>query len=297
MPWLPAGWLIALGATLFFSMAPPIARGAILAGLPPTAVLAARMIIALALLSGFIVLAAPDRLQINRQCGLIAVGSGMINGIGFVTFFAALSRLDASISSMIFSLSPLVVLGLLALRGEPVTRRHFVRLTLGIGGVYLLIGPGGDVDLWGVFLVLMTIATYSLHLVIVQWSLSQVPARTVTLYVNLGATLVCAGWWLLSGRPWVNPGVNGWASILGLAIFSTFLARLLLFDSVRRLGSGQVALLAPLETLLTVLWSYLFLAERLTAVQWLGGILILLSLMLAAQRIRLLRRWRTWPRL
>ncbi len=285
-----AGWLIAIVSTACFSVAPPIARGAILAGLPPTAVLVGRMVIALALLLGFIIVLSPDRLTIDRRLGLIALLSGVINGIGFLTFFAALSRLDASIASMIFSLSPLVVLGLLALRGERMTRRHLVRLALGVGGVYLLIGPGGDVDMVGVALVMVTVITVSLHLVMVQWYLPGVPARTVTLYVNVGVTAVCVIAWQWAGRPWQDPGPTGWAAILALAIISTFLARLLLFIGVRRLGSGQIALLAPLETLLTVIWSFLFLGERLTAVQWLGGLLILLSMALA-------RRWRPLPRL
>jgi drug/metabolite transporter (DMT)-like permease len=82
-----------------------------------------------------------------------------------------------------------------------------------------------------------------------------------------------------------------------LAVVSTFIARLLLFSGIRRLGSGQFALLAPLETLLTVIWSYLFLQERLTAIQWAGGLLILFSMVLAVQRLRLTGRWRPWPRL
>jgi drug/metabolite transporter (DMT)-like permease len=287
---LTLGWIIAIASTVCFSVAPPIARGAILAGLAPTAVLVGRMVIALALLVGFIVVTSPDRLHIERRLGLIAFFSGIINGIGFIAFFAALARLDASIASMLFSLSPLVVLGLLALRGEHMTKRHVVRLALGIGGVYLLIGPGGEVDMVGVALVLVTVFTVSLHLVMTQWYLPGIPARTVTLYVNLGVTAVCLIAWGLAGWPWTPPGPTGWASILALAVVSTFLARLLLFAGVRRLGSGQIALLAPLETLLTVIWSFLFLGERLTAVQWIGGLLILLSMALA-------RRWRPLPRL
>jgi drug/metabolite transporter (DMT)-like permease len=287
---LPIGWLIALTAIVCFSLAPPLVRGAILGGLSPTAILIARMGIATFLLTTFLGLAAPQRLRIDRRNGLIAFGSGLINGIGFITFFLALTRLSASIASMMFSLSPLMVLGLLALRGEPITRRHIVRLVLGIGGVYLLIGPGGEVDLWGVVLVFLTILSFSLHLVCVQWYLPQVHPQTVTFYVNLGVTMVCFFGWLAAGRPWTTPTPAGWLSILALAIICTFLARLLLFESIQRIGSGQIALLTPLETLLTVIWSYLFLDERLTAVQWLGGLLILLSMALA-------RRWRPLPRL
>ncbi|MCH8339483.1 MAG: EamA family transporter, partial [Chloroflexi bacterium] len=53
-------------------------------------------------------------------------------------------------------------------------------------------------------------------------------------------------------------------------------------------------LLGPLETLLTVIWSLLFLQERLSVVQWAGGGLILFGAVLAGQRMHRIR-WR--PRL
>ncbi|HUM69645.1 MAG TPA: EamA family transporter, partial [Chloroflexota bacterium] len=109
---LTLGWIIAIASTVCFSVAPPIARGAILAGLAPTAVLVGRMAIALALLVIFIAVTSPGRFVIERRLGWIAFLSGIINGIGFIAFFVALTRLDASIASMLFSLSPLVVLGL-----------------------------------------------------------------------------------------------------------------------------------------------------------------------------------------
>jgi drug/metabolite transporter (DMT)-like permease len=40
-----------------------------------------------------------------------------------------------------------------------------------------------------------------------------------------------------------------------------------------------------LETLLTVIWSTLFLHERLTPLQWVGGALIMVSALLAIQRL------------
>jgi drug/metabolite transporter (DMT)-like permease len=42
-----------------------------------------------------------------------------------------------------------------------------------------------------------------------------------------------------------------------------------------------MALFSPLETLLTITWAMLFLQERLTLIQWLGGGLIILSMLLA----------------
>jgi drug/metabolite transporter (DMT)-like permease len=74
---------------------------------------------------------------------------------------------------------------------------------------------------------------------------------------------------------------------------------LFMVAAINRIGSGQMALLTPLETLLTVTWSMLFLDERLTTIQWVGGGLILASALLAIQRLGRAQwppRWRLWTR-
>lgn len=297
------GWTMALTATLAFSVAPPITKWAISAGMNPTTLLMLRLVITTTLLGGTIMLTAAERVRIDRRGLLICTTAGFCNGFGMVAFFWALARLEASVTSMIFSLSPLAVLGLLALRGEKFTYRQIVRLAVGLSGVYLLIGPGsalkGGIDWLGVALVFVTIFVSAIHLVLIQWFLQRYDARTVTLYTVATMTLVSIGFWLSQGTEWHDPGWPVWLIVLVLAVISTYLSRLALFAGVRHLGSGQMALLLPLETLLTVTWSVLFLHEWLTLWQWIGGLLILLSALLAVQRLRWTRkrtRWRVWWR-
>jgi drug/metabolite transporter (DMT)-like permease len=59
--------------------------------------------------------------------------------------------------------------------------------------------------------------------------------------------------------------------------------------SIKHIGSGQMALLSPVEALLTVIWSMLFLGERLSPVQWIGSLLILASGLMAVQRLSRVR--------
>jgi probable blue pigment (indigoidine) exporter len=292
--------MLALTATVSFSIAPSVTRGAILGGIRPASLLMTRMIISLVLMGAFMALFTPRRLRIDQRGLLLAVASGLVNGFGFLTFFLALTRLEASVASMIFTLNPLAAIGMLALRGEKLTRRHAVRLALGIGGVYLLIGPSGQVDPTGALLVIITVFIFAFHVVSLQWFLQPYHAWTITFYVIVGIAIFGVGWWLADERSWTQPDLTGWFSIIALAMISTFLARLALFGGVRHLGSGQISLTVPLETFLSVLWSILFLHERLSLWQWLGGILILASMILAVQRLHLTRRrprWRIWSRL
>jgi drug/metabolite transporter (DMT)-like permease len=174
-----------------------------------------------------------------------------------------------------------VVLGILALRGERFTMRSGVRLLLGIAGVYLLVVPGGDIDALGVFLVLLAAVTFALSLVLVQWYLPGYSSMTVSYYTGISITLVVTAFWLAQGATLSIPGWQGWLAILFMTLFGTYLARLAMFKAVRGFGSFQMALFSPLETLLTLVWSLLFLHEQLTLTQWLGGGLIILSMLLA----------------
>jgi drug/metabolite transporter (DMT)-like permease len=296
------GWGMALIATLAFSVATPIARGAILAGLPPATLLAVRFVVAWVLLVITLGISAPQQLRLDGRAVLVCFLGGTLNGIGMVCIFVALARLEASIASMIFSLNPLAVLALLSLRGEKFTQRHLLRLALGLGGVFLLINPstaGRSIDWIGVGLVLVTVVNSAIFMSLLQWYLKDYDTRAVTLYIVTMMTAVSIVFWLIQGAHWQNPGWSGWLSILGLAVVSTYLARLTLFAAVRRLGSGQMSLLLPFEVLLTVAWSILFLGEWLTFWQWVGSMLVISSAVLAVDRLRLTGRrlrLRNWSR-
>jgi drug/metabolite transporter (DMT)-like permease len=101
---------------------------------------------------------------------------------------------------------------------------------------------------------------------------------------------VAVAWWGIQETGWAPLSGAAWLGIIVLAVVCTYLARVAMFTAMQRLGGSQVTLLVPLETLLTVVWSVLFLGERLSPLQWAGSGLILLSAALAARRLRRVRR-------
>ncbi len=244
-----------------------------------------RMVIATTMFGVTLGMTAPGKLRIERRGLGAAALIGAVNATGMILFFASLNDLEASLASMILTLSPPMVLSLLALRGEPLTRRHLLRLALALIGVYLLVGPSGEVNWVGAALALIATFLFSLQMALTQWTLVAYPTRTIAFYVTASMTFCVAGWWLVRGAQWVAPGPSGWFAVIVLAAVSTYIARLAYFAAMGRLGGAQVALLGPLETLLSVAWSILFLHERLASVQIIGGVLILLSALLAVQRL------------
>ncbi len=293
------GWSIALSASTLFSIATPLSRGALTAGVGANEILVTRMAMATLLMGLTIALMNPRLLRADKRCILIASGAGILNGIGMLLYFWGLERLTSSMTAMLIALSPVYVLSLLALRGERVTYRHAVRIGLALIGVYLLIGPGGGVDPIGVMWIMVSMVCFALQLTMLQWYLLEYDARPVTFYLLIAMTVCVVAMWGLEGATWHPLGMRGWVTSVILAIFSTYASRLLIFAAVSRIGGGQMAMLSPVETLLSVFWSFLFLGERLSPLQWIGGVFILTSAILAIQRLSIARfrpRWRLWTK-
>lgn len=283
------GWGLALSSTFASSLVTPLVRGAVLGGMDPLTLLLLRLLLAVALMAGTLAVTAPRSLRLARagwgRMGLI----GLISGVEIGCFFSSLAYVDASTTAMIKSTQPLVVLLLLALGGERLTQRSLVRLGLSMIGIYLLVGAGSHVAPLGLLFLALSLLLYALQLVLTQWWLSSYDAATVTLYVTTLMTLVVAVWWGLTETTWAAPGLSGWLVIVVLALVSTFFAKLTLYAAIRRIGSGQIALLWPLQTLSVIVLSVIFLNERFTAIQAVGGVLILVSALLAMERPR-------WPK-
>jgi drug/metabolite transporter (DMT)-like permease len=275
------GWTLAFSTSFASGLVTPLAKAAIVWGISPMAVLLTRFVIATALLVGTLALIAPQRLKIDRRGFAFVSGIGIISGIEICCYFGSLVFLDGSMAAMLKSTQPLAVLLLLTFRGEKLTFQHAVRLFLALVGMYLLVGPGGRVPLVGGILMVVSIALYAAQLVFTQWYLAGYDSRTVTPHLLTAMTGVIAGFWGAFGAKWHDPAPRGWLVIGIMAIVSTYFARLALYAAVRRIGSGQVALLWPLQTLSSVLLSVLLLHERLTVRQWVGGGVILGSVLLA----------------
>jgi drug/metabolite transporter (DMT)-like permease len=140
-------------------------------------------------------------------------------------------------------------------------------------------------------LLLSSGACYGWHLVLGQWTLADMDSRTVTLYVLSTMAVVVAGARLLDGSPWTAISVEGWLAVAGLTILPTIAARLLVFAGLRNLGGAQTSLLGLAELFVALLIAFVGLGERLTPWQWLGGLLLIASVLLGSRESNLEVSW------
>lgn len=286
------GIVFTLLSTVFFGTAPIFGKLAYRAQVLPFTLVALRTVLAAATLWVFYLIFWRKAVRITWQNLMGCIGMGVANGVGSLLYYSGLTRIDASLAQLLYTLYPIWVFVFLIAAGHYVSRSSVLRLVLALGGVFALTYPGAQqVDVLGVMLLLSSGACYAWHLVLGQWTLADVDSRTVTLYVLSTMAVVVSIARLADGSPWTPISVDGWVAILGLTLFPTILARLMVFAGLRNLGGAQTSLLGLAELLVALLIAFLLLGERLTFWQWVGGLLLMTSVVLGSRESNLEVSW------
>lgn len=273
-----AGVGLALVATVALSISGALVKLGLGQADAPVALLFMRFVVASAAFWVVLPLVSPRALQVNRSTLLSCAGVALANTTSLTCFYLASARLPASVVLIIHSLYPVVAILMLALRGERITWVSAARLVLASVGVLLLVESGKWNDPLGLVLAFGVPVGYALHLALAQWKLGHVSAQTVSLYTVSIMTGMMGVIYLVQFRGgWQPLSRTGWWVVLVTGLVSTALARLTNFAAIRRIGSGQVALLGPLGNLMSVVWALILVGERLSSLQWVGALLILLS--------------------
>ncbi len=164
--------------------------------------------------------------------------------------------------------------------GERINRFRIIALALSLTGCVLTSGAY-DAALWrvnplGIAVGLAGGAAFSVYSLFGKATQRQeISPWTATLYAFAGATFFLG----LLQRPatvfWLGPALDGWTVLLLLALVPTIGGYGLYTVSLGYLPAGTANLIVTLEPVMTGIMAYLFLGERMTGVQLLGGVLIL----------------------
>lgn len=206
--------------------------------------------------------------------------AGSINGIGSLFFYASLTHIDASMGQLINSSYLVFVTLLLRLAGQKVSLLTIFRLGLTILAIYILtMGSLGEPNWLGVGMMLVAALTYAIQLVFSQRIMLDIPPQTMTLYAMTAMAAVVSVAWLLFPTDLSGVTAVSWQALLLMGT-ATALSRLTLFLGVKRLGSLQTALLGVLELIVTIILAAIWLDEQLTQIQWVGALLIVVTVLL-----------------
>jgi len=290
------GIILTVLSTVCAGTAPIFGKLAFRADVTPYTVVALRTSLAALTLWGFYLLFWRSCIRVRWPTLVGCIAMGIANGLGSLMYYPGLARIDASLAQLLYALYPVWVFIFLSAAGHPVSRLALMRLGVALVGVYLLtFTPGARFDFLGAMLLLAAGAAYGWHLVLGQWTLADVDSRTVTLYVITTMAVVVDIARLSMRTPLEFVPAAGWLAIAGLGLVSMALARLLVFAGLSRLGGIQTSILSVGELVVALLLAYLLLGERMTPVQWIGALLIGLSMMMISRESNLeLESWERW---
>jgi drug/metabolite transporter (DMT)-like permease len=267
--------LCVLSACAFGAMA-VFAKEAYASGVNVVTLLAVRFVMAATL---FWAVAAtrgarlPSRRMIAAALALGALGYASQG----VFYFGALTRIDASLASLLTYIYPVLVFGAaLALGREHLSSRRVGALALASAGTLLVLVGGsiGAVDGVGVAMALSCAVVYAGYILVSDRMVGDVDPFVLAALVTTGAaasTLVAGdatgslhlGF---AGAGWLWIGALAAATVLGI---SAFLA------GMREVGPGTASIVSTVEPAVTVGLATTIYGEALGPSQLAGGVLVL----------------------
>jgi len=222
----------------------------------------------------------PLRLHRHQIITLVALG-GIVYTAQSLTYFVALRTLPASMVVLIAYIYPslVVVAGWMFLR-RSVSQWHWVALAASFGGVALLVGGTRFEFSWGLVLAIASPTIYTGYILIGERVMSSVPAVAASAVIISGAAGAFCLLAAFNHELALPRNLSGWAVVFGIALFPTMVAISLFMAGLPRVGAARAALVSTVEPVITVLLAVVILGERLSAVQVVGGVLVLLAVIL-----------------
>ncbi len=209
--------------------------------------------------------------------------SGVIMAVNWITLFEAIRFTSIALATLSYYLAPtLMVLASVLILKERITPFQVVCFVLSTLGLVLMLGVSGGSgdDLKGILLALGSAVLYA-TVVMINKAAGEADGIARTFVQFLVAVMVLVPFIVLSGGFHLGAlDGQGWLNLLILGVVHTGICYSLYFTSLRHLRGQQAAILSYLDPLVAVLLSVLWLGERVSALQLMGGgIMVLFALL------------------
>jgi drug/metabolite transporter (DMT)-like permease len=239
-----------------------------------------------------------QRSYIPLRDWLLIAALGLIGHFVYqICFLFGLDRTTVANSSLILGCSPVVVaLFSAALGHERVWPRHWIGAVLSVGGIYLVVGRGGagvgGASLAGDGLTICGLLCWGLYTVGAKDLLDRHSPLEVTGYSMAIGTIPYAllGIGELRALDWRNVQADAWAALVFSAVFALFVAYLIWYTAVQRIGNIRTAMYSNVTPIAALAVAVLWLGENLTSEKLVGAVAILtgmaLTRLVAASPVR-----------
>jgi drug/metabolite transporter (DMT)-like permease len=221
-----------------------------------------------------------QRLPLARIAGLSLMG--VLFAAGSTVSFMSVERIPASLASLVFYIYPAIVtLGSALIFKTRFPPSRLLVLLATLTGCALTVDlQAGPIDALGLGLAIATAFFYSGYVLLGSRVTIGIPPLNASAWIMTvaSAVLVLVGLSGLIGDGFTSDiAPRGWLAILGLAIFSTVISVSAFLAGMARLDPFRASIISTTEPVISVILAALLLAERLTAQQALGGVIIIAS--------------------
>jgi drug/metabolite transporter (DMT)-like permease len=222
----------------------------------------------------------PLRLERKRLALLLAMGAVVYCAQSF-TYFIALRSLPASLVVLIAYIYPSLVVaaGWLFLH-RAVSPMHLLALAGSFVGLVMLVGGAQFQIAWALLLAIASPVIYTAYILVGERVMGSVPALAASAVIITGAAFSFCLLAAINHELAFPATAGGWAVVVGLAVFPTMVAISLFLAGLPRVGASRAALLSTWEPVVTVGLAVILLGDRLSLIQVLGGILVLLAVVI-----------------
>lgn len=199
-------------------------------------------------------------------------------------------RVDAGTAAMLIQISPvLIAFGAALFLGERFTVNIGVGLALAFAGVAVIAfstSPGGNSDVVGVLLCLLSAVVYSISLILQKRVVSRMPAVQVTWLACTVGAIACLPFTgqLLSEAAEAPASSLWWLVYLG--VFPTAIAFTTYAFALQHMSASSLGVTTYLVPPITIVMGVLFLSEAPPSMAYLGGVLALVGVAVARRKSR-----------
>ncbi|MBQ4560492.1 MAG: EamA family transporter [Tyzzerella sp.] len=235
-----------------------------------------------AILIGFYLLITGNKIpfrNIKKDVPLL-LASGMAMGINWILLFEAYKYTTVSVATLSYYFAPVIVtLVCPILFKEKMTIKQVICFVMSTLGIVMITGIG-DVSVSGKHVVGILFglgaAMFYATVILINKFIKGVEGLHRTFLQFIAAIMILLPYVIATG------GMNlhlldgiGWGALLVVGIVHTGITYCLYFSSLKELSGQKVAILSYIDPLVAIVISVTLLGESMTAMQSIGGVLIL----------------------
>jgi len=223
------------------------------------------------------------RLRVKTWLILLTMG-----GVGYAgmagLYLWSVRFIPASLASLVFYSFPLLVTIISILtHQEIISFMKILGLVSSSLGLMFVLGLNFEVaNLMGLLIAFSAASVHSVNILAGNRILKTLSPLLSTASITTGAALTY-GLIVLSSGFTRELSQTTWMGIAGISFFSTIIAMLSFYKGMQLVGASTASILSMLEPVMTGVLAYLFLGERLTLLQGIGGGLVILGGVIVAR--------------